>query len=93
MIANSQLLRRNRQFSAMIRHEANPLGRICMVRRLAARGTYTLVWDSSTLPDDAAQQKQVETYRLLFEKMLYNMNKLSEDRTLTPEDMQAPVNF
>jgi len=88
MIANSQLLRRNRQFSAMIRHEANPLG-----RRLAARGTYTLVWDSSTLPDDAAQQKQVETYRLLFEKMLYNMNKLSEDRTLTPEDMQAPVNF
>ena len=53
----------------------------------------TLWWDSSTLPDDAARQKQVETYRLLFEKMLHNMNKLSEDRTLTPEDMQAPVNF
>ncbi len=52
---------------------------------------YTLVWDSSTLPDDAARQKQVENYRALFEKMLRNMKKLSEGGTLTPEDKQSPV--
>jgi hypothetical protein len=54
---------------------------------------YTLVWDSSTQPDDAARQKQVETYRLLFEKMLRNMKKLAEGGVLTPEDKQAPVDF
>ena len=54
---------------------------------------YTLVWDSSTLLDDAARQKQVETYHLLFEKMLRNMKKLAEGGTLTPEDKQAPVEF
>ncbi len=44
--------------------EARPLG--------AGRTTlyYTLMWDSSTQPDEAARQKQLETYRLLFEKML-----------------------
>jgi hypothetical protein len=42
---------------------------------------------------DAARQKQVETYRLLFEKMLRNMKKLAEGGTLTPEDKQAPVEF
>ena len=52
---------------------------------------YTLVWDSSTQPDDAARRKQVQTYRLLFEKMLRNMKKLSEGTTLTPEDKQAPA--
>ena len=54
---------------------------------------YTLVWDSSIQPDDAARQKQVETYRVLFEKMLRNMKKLAEDGTLTPADRQAPVEF
>jgi hypothetical protein len=54
---------------------------------------YTLVWDSSTQPDDAARQKRVETYRLLFEKMLRNMKKLAESGTLTPEEKQAPVEF
>ena len=54
---------------------------------------YTLVWDSSMQPDDAARRKQVQTYRLLFEKMLYNMKKLVEGGTLTPEDKQAPVEF
>jgi hypothetical protein len=54
---------------------------------------YTLVWDSSTQPDDASRQKQVQTYHLLFEKMLRNMKKLAEGSTLTPEDKQAPVDF
>jgi len=67
--------------------EARPLG--------SDRTTlyYTLVWDSSTQPDDASRQKQIETYRLLFEKMLRNMKKLAEGGTLTPEDKQAPVEF
>jgi hypothetical protein len=52
---------------------------------------YTLVWDSSTQPDEASRQKQVENYRLLFEKMLRNMKKLADGGTLTPEDKQAPV--
>jgi hypothetical protein len=67
--------------------EARPLG--------SGRATlyYTLVWDSSTQPDDAARQKQVETYGLLFEKMLRNMKKLAEGGTLIPEDKQAPVEF
>ena len=67
--------------------EARPLGS----RRTALN--YTLVWDSSTLPDDEARQKKVEDYHLLFEKMLRNMKKLSEGGTLTPEDKKAPVNF
>lgn len=67
--------------------EARPLG--------SSRTTlyYTLLWDSSTQPDDAGRKKQVETYRLLFEKMLRNMKKLAEGGTLTPEDKQAPVEF
>ena len=67
--------------------EARPLG--------SGRTTlyYTLVWDSSTQPDDASRLKQVETYRLLFEKMLLNMKKLAEGATLTPEDKRAPVEF
>jgi hypothetical protein len=67
--------------------EARPLG--------PGRTTlyYTLVWDSSTQPDDDARQKQVETYRLLFEKMLRNMKRLAEGGTLIPEDKQAPVEF
>ncbi|MGB7728054.1 MAG: hypothetical protein WBL50_08485 [Candidatus Acidiferrum sp.] len=54
---------------------------------------YTLVWDDSVQPDDAARQKQVETYRALFEKMLRNMKKLAEGASLTPEDKKAPVSF
>jgi hypothetical protein len=54
---------------------------------------YTLVWDSSTQPDDASRRKQVETCRLLFEKMLRNMKKLGEGGTLTPEDKRPPVEF
>ena len=67
--------------------EARPLG--------SGRTTlyYTLVWDSSTQPDDASRLKQVETYRLLFEKMLRNMKKLAEGSTLTPDDKEAPVKF
>jgi hypothetical protein len=65
-------------------------------RPLGSRGAtlyYTLVWDSSTQPNDAARQNQVETYRLLFEKMLRNMKKLAEGGALTLEDKQAPVEF
>jgi len=67
--------------------EARPLG--------SGRTTlyYTLVWDSSAQPDDVSRQKQMETYCLLFEKMLRNMKKLAEGGTLTPEDKQAPVRF
>jgi hypothetical protein len=54
---------------------------------------YTLVWDSSTQPDEASRQKQMEHYRLLFEKMLRNMKKLAEGGTVTPEDKQAPVGY
>jgi hypothetical protein len=53
---------------------------------------YTLVWDDSLQPDDAARQRQVETYRALFEKMLRNMKKLAEGGTLTPDDKRSPVN-
>jgi uncharacterized protein YndB with AHSA1/START domain len=54
---------------------------------------YTLVWDTSVQPDDAARQRQVETYRALFEKMLRNMKKLAEGGILTQEDKLAPVNY
>lgn len=54
---------------------------------------YTLVWDSSVLPEDAARQKQVDTYRALFTKMLRNMKKLAEGGSLTPDDKRAPVSF
>jgi Polyketide cyclase / dehydrase and lipid transport len=54
---------------------------------------YTLVWDDSLEPNDAARQKQVEDYRVLFEKMLRNMKKLGEGGSLTSEDKRAPVSF
>jgi hypothetical protein len=54
---------------------------------------YTLVWDSSTEPDDTSRTKQLGNYHLLFEKMLRNMKKLAEGGTLTPEDKHAPVDF
>ena len=65
-------------------------------RRLGSGRTtlyYTLVWDSSTQPDAASRQKQVDAYRSLFEKMLRNMKKPAEGGILTPEDKQAPVEF
>ena len=54
---------------------------------------YTLVWDDSVQPNDAARQKQIEDYRALFEKMLRNMKKLAEGGSLTSEDKTAPVSF
>jgi hypothetical protein len=54
---------------------------------------YTLIWDDSTQHGDAARQRQVETYRVLFEKMLRNMKKLAEGGSLTPEDKREPVGF
>ncbi len=67
--------------------EARPLGPD------RTRLYYTLVWDASAQPNDAARLRQVEVYRLLFEKMLRNMKKLAEGGTLTAEDKQAPVEF
>ena len=54
--------------------EARPLG--------SARTTldYTLVWDSSTQPDDSSRQKQVKTYRLLFEEDAPQHEKTSRRR-------------
>jgi Polyketide cyclase / dehydrase and lipid transport len=52
---------------------------------------YTLVWDDSVQPDDAARQKQLNTYHLLFEKMLRNMKKLADGGSLSPEDKHAPA--
>ena len=51
---------------------------------------YTLVRDNSTLPDDAARQKQMENRRTLLSKMLRNMKKLSEGEALTAEDKRSP---
>ncbi|MBB5316215.1 hypothetical protein [Tunturibacter empetritectus] len=51
---------------------------------------YTLVWDNSTEPDDAARQSQEDRYLKLFSKMLRNMKKLSEGKSLTREDKQSP---
>jgi hypothetical protein len=65
-------------------------------RRLDAGKTtlyYTLVWDDSIQPDDAARKRQVENYRALFEKMLRNMKKLAEGGSLTAEDKKAPVQY
>jgi hypothetical protein len=52
---------------------------------------YTLVWDDSTQPDDAARLRQVRNYHLLFEKMLRNMKKLAEGGALTAEDKRDPT--
>lgn len=67
--------------------EARPMG--------SSRTTlyYTLVWDNSTLSNDAARQRQMENYRSLFEKMLRNMKKLAEGGSLTAEDRRAPVEY
>jgi hypothetical protein len=51
---------------------------------------YTLVWDESVLPNEAARSRQVHIYRVLFEKMLRNMKKLGEGGSLTPEDKRLP---
>ena len=65
--------------------EARPLG--------ADKTTlyYTILYDDSRQPDDAARQRQVANFSGLFGKMLRNMKALSEGGTLTPEDKQAPT--
>jgi hypothetical protein len=64
---------------------------ICCLQQTRTALYYTLVWDDSIQPVDAARQKQINTYHLLFEKMLRNMKKLAEGGSLSPEDKQAPV--
>lgn len=51
---------------------------------------YTILYDDSREPDDAARQRQAANYSILFGKMLRNMKKLSEGGALSVEDKQAP---
>jgi Polyketide cyclase / dehydrase and lipid transport len=48
------------------------------------RLNYTLVFDNSQLPDDAARTKDIDNRRIRFTKMLENMKTLSEGGTLAP---------
>ena len=48
------------------------------------RLNYTLVFDNSSLADDAARSKDIDTRRTRFTKMLENMKTLSEGGTLPP---------
>lgn len=45
---------------------------------------YTLVWDNSQLPDDAARERERDMRRQLFERALANMKILAEGGTLPP---------
>lgn len=45
---------------------------------------YTLVWDNSMLPDDAARERERAQRRAMFEDALNNMKILSEGGTLPP---------
>lgn len=61
-------------------------------RSLSANKTtiyYTLLYDDSLVVDEAARQRQAESYRTLFGKMLRNTKKLSEGGTLTAEDKRS----
>lgn len=51
---------------------------------------YTLLYDDSRQPDDAARTRQATSFANLFGKMLRNMKKLAEGGTLTDEDKQSP---
>jgi hypothetical protein len=48
------------------------------------RLNYTLVFDNSSLADDAARNKDIDNRRTRFTKMLENMKTLSEGGTLPP---------
>jgi uncharacterized protein YndB with AHSA1/START domain len=45
---------------------------------------YTLVWDNSMLPDDAARERERNMRRQMFERALANMKILAEGGTLPP---------
>jgi hypothetical protein len=45
---------------------------------------YSLVWDNSTLPDDAAREKDKATRTTTFTRALNNMKALAEGGTLPP---------
>ena len=51
---------------------------------------YTLLFDNSNLPDDAAREKDKATRRARFTKMLGNMKTLSEGGTLPADALAAP---
>jgi hypothetical protein len=48
------------------------------------RLNYTLLFDNSTLPDDAAREADINNRRTRFTGMLTNMKTLSEGGTLPP---------
>ena len=45
---------------------------------------YVLMWDNSTLPDEAAKEKDRESRRATFTRALQNMKTLAEGGTLPP---------
>ena len=51
---------------------------------------YTLLFDNSTLADDAARERDKATRRARFTKMLGNMKTLCEGGTLPPDALAAP---
>ena len=51
---------------------------------------YTLLFDNSSLADDAARQKDIENRRTRFTKMLENMKVLSEGGTLPAGSLTPP---
>ncbi|HTW67589.1 MAG TPA: SRPBCC family protein [Bryobacteraceae bacterium] len=54
------------------------------VTATTTRLIYTLVFDNSMLPDDAAREKDIEQRRARFTKALENMKILAEGGTLPP---------
>ena len=55
------------------------------------RINYTLFFDNSMLPDDAAREKDIANRRTRFTKMLDNMKILAEGGTLPPGALGAPA--
>lgn len=52
---------------------------------------YTLVFDNSMLADDAAREKDIQSRRTRFTKMLQNMKILAEGGTLPPGAVPGPA--
>lgn len=52
---------------------------------------YTLLYDNSALPDDAAKQKDIENRRTRFTQMLENMKLLAEGKPLPEGAVRRPT--
>lgn len=57
---------------------------------VATRLKYTLVFDNSLLPDDAAREKDIANRTARFTKMLNNAKTLAEGGTLPPGALAGP---